>query len=266
MLAAFLVTLVDDTSFCLFLIDDVFCFSDGWVSDFATPFSWGVFVPARSLSIPLVIVFFIESVLFKSPLVWAFDLMDADLLTVGRFGSFSIILRGGGQTAGFLDFSLLSESVEDSLSLLLGEGDRSVSFLGTVVERFRSGGAGEGLLDLRSIGSPIYLIQDFVGAKYPPFAVLAVVFGGSRFANPFSLFSPFLFLSKSISSFFIVFSLTFEFCLFKLPDLPELSEDLLVDLIFVSSLSNPFTDEPFLDGDFPAGDILLPLTTDGLLV
>lgn len=219
------------------------------------------------MSIPLVIVFFIESVLFKSPLVWAFDLMDADLLTDGKFGSFSIILRGAGQTAGLLDFSLLSDSVEDSLILLLGDGDRSVIFLGTVVERFLSGGAGEGLLDLRSMGSPIYEIQDFVGAKYPPFALLTVVFGGSRLTiPPFSLFSPFLFFSNSISSFFIVFSLTFEFCLFRLPDLPEFSEDLLADLILPSSLSNPLTEEPFLDGDFPDGEILLPLTTEGLLL
>lgn len=76
-------------------------------------------------------------------------------MTVGKFGSFSIILRVGGQITGFLDLSFPSDSVDDSLSLLLGEGDRSVIFLGTVVERFLSGAAGDGLLDLRSMGSPI---------------------------------------------------------------------------------------------------------------
>jgi len=52
----------------------------------------------------------------------------------------------------------------------------------------------------------------------------------------------------------------------RLPDFPEVSEDLRLVFIFESLSSSPLTEEPFLDGDFPAGELLLPLTTEGLLV
>lgn len=51
-----------------------------------------------------------------------------------------------------------------------------------------------------------------------------------------------------------------------LPDFPDVREDLLLDFVLESFSSSPFTEEPFLDGDFPAGELLLPLTTEGLLV
>ena len=65
-----------------------------------------------------------------------FFFTEFDLLTIGKLGSFSTtFLELGGPAEDFLDLTVdLSDSVEDSRILRLGEGDLSRDFLATVAD------------------------------------------------------------------------------------------------------------------------------------
>ena len=106
-------------------------------------FAVEVFEILASLSSPLVTAFFVTSTPFKSPLIEEFFFTELDRLTIGKLGSLSAFLWFG-PTDDLRDLSRLSDSDEDSLNLLLGEGDLSLRLK-----------PGDGLLDLRSIWLPM---------------------------------------------------------------------------------------------------------------
>ena len=104
-----------------------------------------LFADLPSPSTPLETSFFVKSFPFTSPLIADFFFTEFDRLTIGKLGSFSTaFLWLAGPTEDFLDLSFVSDSEDDSLILLFGDGDRSLILR-----------PGEGLLDLRSTWFPM---------------------------------------------------------------------------------------------------------------